>query len=158
MNVRKSLILLILVFVEVFTCSCVYSDKLSQEEPPYTLSEKEKDLVSNIYLCKNIWEYHNGKPCTSIRYVEKNGYKFLICGYKSSSTGVDLAGEPIYASIEIKYTILDNSMHEATLKEYGSSDYGIVSGMFSYDSSADSDDKKLALSKAIANKSNVIYP
>lgn len=129
------------------------------QESVYTLSEYEKQLVDTIYSHKDIWEKHNGKACSNIRFVKKNGNQFLLCSYKSTAAGVDFMGQgDVYVSTEIKYTISTNGMHEATLKEYGSNDYGIVTGMFSYDANAETNDKKISLAKAITNKSNVVIP
>ena len=125
----------------------------------YTLSEHEKQLVDKIYSHKSIWEIHNVKTCSNIRFVEKNGNQFLLCSYNSTAVGVDFMGHgDTYASIEVKYTVSQNGMHEATSKEYGTNDYGIVTGMVSYDVNAKTDEKKLSLAKAVTNKSSVVIP
>lgn len=129
------------------------------QEPTYTLTEHQMQLIDKIYSYRNVWEKHNGKSCSNIRFVEKNGYKFLLCTYGATSTGVDFMGQgDAYASTEIKYTISQNGMHEATLKEYGSNDYGIVTGMYSYNANANVNDKKISLAKAITKKNNIAFP
>ncbi|MBQ9941186.1 MAG: hypothetical protein IJO74_06575 [Clostridia bacterium] len=149
-------ITLIFVFLSIFILAACSNNV---QKSVYTLSEHEKQLVDKIYSHKSIWEKHNGKTCSSIRFVEKNGNQFLLCSYNSTAAGVDFMGQgDVYVSTEIKYTISTNGMHEATLKEYGSSDYGIVTGMFSYDVNAKTDDKKLSLARAITNKSMVVIP
>lgn len=132
-----------LLVLYVFTlCACE-----QPEQPTYTLSNSEKQLVNTIYDARGLWETHNGRSCTNIRYVEKNGHEFLLCTYMSGGTG-----------LEIKYTISGNGMHEATADEYGFNDYGLVTGMFDYDTSASGDDKKLSIAKAVTNKSYVVIP
>ncbi len=129
------------------------------QEPTYTLTEQQMQLVDKIYSFRNVWETHNGNSCSNVRFVEKNGCLFLLCSYKTTSTGVDFMGQGnSYASVEIKYTISQNDMHEATLKEYGSNDYGIVTGMYSYNTSDNTEEKKLSLAKAITKKSNIVFP
>lgn len=154
----KTLKSITLIFVVLSIFILAACDNYVQESF-YTLSEHEKELVDTIYSYKDIWEKHNGKACSNIRFVKKNGNQFLLCSYKSTAAGVDFMGQgDVYVSTEIKYTISTNGMHEATAKEYGSNDYGIVTGMFSYDVNAGTNDKKLSLAKAITNKSSVVIP
>ena len=158
MNRTLKSITLIFVFISI-SISILTACGNNVQESVYTLSEYEEQLVDTIYSYKNIWEKHNGKACSNIRFVKKNGNQFLLCSYNSTAAGVDFMGQgDVYVSTEIKYTISTNGMHEATLKEYGSNDYGIVTGMFSYDVNAGTNDKKLSLAKAVTNKSSVVIP
>ena len=140
-------------FVFVF-CACGYSEK----EQAYTLSNQEKQLVNTIYNSRGVWEKHNGDSCTNIRYVEKNGNKFLLCSYRINSSGIDFMGETVYSSMEVKYIITNSGMRQANANEYGSNDYGLVTGMFSYNTSGSSDAKKASIAKAVTNKSHVVIP
>ncbi len=142
-KIISMLFIIVLLILYVFTlCACE-----QPEQPAYTLSSHEKELVNTIYGARGLWETHNGRDCTSIRYVEKNGHDFLLCTYMSGGTGV-----------EVKYTISGKGMHEATADEYGFNDYGLVTGMFSYDTSASRDDKKASIARAVTNKSHVVIP
>jgi len=128
-------------------CSCT-----GEQAKAYKLSANEKSIVDTIYSCRNIWENHSGDACKNIRYVEKNGNKFLLASYGAKDSGVG-----VYASTEVKYTIRGNSMHEATLSEYGSNDYGLVSGMFSYSVNDSEHEKKLSIARAVTGKKDVTF-
>ncbi len=154
-RVFKSLIL-VMVFLLMFD---LVACENSTQKSVYTLSGYETQLVDKIYSCRGVWEKHNGTACSNIRFAEKNGKQFLLCSY-STDTGYDFWGEGsnTYVSIEVKYTISQNGMHEATLQEYGSNEGGIVTGLYGYDVNDKPDDKKLSLAKAITNKSMVVIP
>ena len=140
-------ILAILILLLVLT-SC--SSTAETTEKTYTLTSEEQNTVQVIYNNRSIWEKDpTGSNCTSIRYVEKNGYKFLVAGYSKGSS----------VSMEKKYTVTNNSMYEARADEYGyGADVGLVTGLVSYNCSSSTDDKYTAISKAVSGKSNVILP
>ena len=156
MNKRMSRVLIIsfLILYLFSLCACEFS----QKEQSYTLSNQEKELVNTIYNNRDAWEKHNGDRCTNIRYVEKNGNKFLLCSYRINSSGIDFMGETVYSSMEVKYIITKSGIRQATANEYGSNDYGLVTGMFSYNTSGSSDEKKASIAKAVTKKSNVVIP
>ena len=146
-NFLKRITYVLIALTMFILCSCA-----GEQAKSYKLSEHEKDIVDTIYSCRNIWEYDKGDACKNIRYVEKNGNKFLLASY-----GVKDSGVGVYASTEIKYTISGNSMHEATLSEYGSNDYGLVSGMFSYNVNNSEHNKKLSIARAVTGKKDVTF-
>ena len=155
-NFFKTTITFILAILTILIyCSCERKEQM----PSYTLSQSQCNLVDTIYNSRSTWEKYNGNDCTNIRYVEKNGNKFLLCTYKTRNTGVDFMGQnSIYARIEVKYTISEKSMRQANANEYGSNDYGIVTGMFSYSTNATAEDKKLSIARTITNQSQVVIP
>lgn len=144
-KMKKYVAIAVVIICVLMTFAGCETNEYIEEE--YTLSDEEQKLVDFAYANRAIWET---SKTSHIRYVNKNGYHFLLVG-NSKGDGV---------SMETKYTLnlKENKVYEAHLKEYGSGDVGLVYGMVSYDAGADETAKKEALGRAISGKSGVINP